>query len=187
MSKVTVAERDDSESKSGFRIVLRRWTQRSARLTLTLTTRTLFWIANSSNQTPEVLRRFSATQSRNKRQWEARSQSRLRWSAAQFFVKQHRCRGDTVGALTVALEGAPYGPGVDEAKVISNLVCPLYTFAQVVSIIEPDFAIGGINSEQYQIYRDPQCCQIALSGCARYAHEISVQRDGFTRMGWCER
>jgi hypothetical protein len=29
---------------------------------------------------------------------------------------ERRCRGDTVGALTTALEGAPYGPGVDEAK-----------------------------------------------------------------------
>ena len=26
-------------------------------------------------------------------------------------------RGDTVGAITLVLEGAPYGPNVEEAKV----------------------------------------------------------------------
>jgi hypothetical protein len=34
---------------------------------------------------------------------------------------ERRYRGDTVGALTTALEGAPYGPDVDEAKVSCNI------------------------------------------------------------------
>ncbi|TFY68119.1 hypothetical protein EVJ58_g1190 [Rhodofomes roseus] len=42
-------------------------------------------------------------------------------------VRQSLARGDTAGALTTALEGAPYGPNVDEAK---NL-----TLQTVVSIL----------------------------------------------------
>jgi len=45
----------------------------------------------------------------------------------QATVRSSLARGDTVGALTIALEGAPYGPGVDEAK---NL-----TLQSVVSIL----------------------------------------------------
>jgi hypothetical protein len=56
-------------------------------------------------------------------------------------------RGDTVGALTIALEGAPYGPGVDEAKARCT-IWPTCAHS-LKSITELDIAVCRIDPEQY--------------------------------------
>ena len=48
--------------------------------------------------------------------------------------------------MTVALEGAPYGLGVDEAKA-SCTFSPVCTLAEVMTVIELDLAVSGIDPE----------------------------------------
>ena len=91
-------------------------------------------------------------------------------------------RGDIAGALGVALDNPPYGPGVDEAKVRLTLLDhdpPLIIHSET----EPRAPNRRLRSQQHQIDGRPHSPPIALPGRTRYADEVHLQGDGHARVG----
>ena len=66
-------------------------------------------------------------------------------------------RGDTVGAITLVLEGAPYGPNVEEAKVRYPIFLHVLHSCRVLMnvTLEPQSPNININPQQYEGVRDP--------------------------------
>ena len=66
-------------------------------------------------------------------------------------------RGDTVGAITLVLEGAPYGPNVEEAKVRYPIFLQVLRGCRVSMNVAPESQPPNINinPQQYESVRDP--------------------------------
>ena len=66
-------------------------------------------------------------------------------------------RGDTVGAINLVLEGAPYGPNVEEAKVCYPVFLHVLHGCRVLMNVtpEPQSPNININPQQYEGVRDP--------------------------------
>ena len=67
-------------------------------------------------------------------------------------------RGDTVGAINLVLEGAPYGPNVEEAKVCYPVFLHVLHGSRVLMnnvTPEPQPPNININPQQYESVRDP--------------------------------
>ena len=63
-------------------------------------------------------------------------------------------RGDIAGALSLVLDGPPYGPNVEEAKVCpSRSGCARSLMPMIPT--EFEFADVGVNLEQHEEHRDP--------------------------------
>lgn len=64
-------------------------------------------------------------------------------------------RGDTVGAITLVLDAAPYGASVEEAKVCVHPYLRVSAPRLIIIILEPQSTNTYINSQQHESVRDP--------------------------------
>ena len=104
------------------------------------------------------------------------------------FVKTERTiffRNDISGALTTILEHAPYGPSVDEVKVMYtlrfiHLYILIFSYSKVYHSPNPPHDL-----KHHQINRNltGRSDQESLIRYARYAHEISLQGNGYAWVG----
>ena len=96
-------------------------------------------------------------------------------------------RGDVAGALNTVLDGAPYGPNVEEAKVRVTTLFLASSLIYVCAEHKPTNPL--IDPQQHQSSGDLRHNEVTLARRARYVDEVPLQGHGNAWLGrrQCER